>query len=139
MRDAYKKQSDVIGMNRIQLTQRNIMNEVFKFYREHIHPLDPFPSFRYTLIWAMQSQKYLLSWQFSFSGQMNWIAAEANWRLIMDPTAASKYGVIESAVFISAERRGARPRSWADDEHTGIDFMTLMMTAVDQHEEANAQ
>ena len=87
----------------------------------------------------MQSQKYVLSWQFSFSGQMNWIAAEANWRLTMDPTAASKYGVIESAVFISAERRGARPRSWADDEHTGIDFMTLMMTAVDQHEEANAQ
>ena len=57
----------------------------------------------------------------------------------MDPTAASKYGVIESAVFISAERRGARPGTWADDEYTGIDFMTLMMTAVDQHEEANAQ
>ena len=103
-------------MNRIQLTQRNIMNEVFKFYREHLHPLNPIPSFRHTLMWAMQSQKYVLSWQFSFSGQMNWTAAEANWLLIMDPTAASKHDVIESAVFISAERRGARPGTWADDE-----------------------
>ena len=55
MRDAYKKQSDVIGMVSITLTQRNIMNEVFKFYREHLHPLNPFPSFRHTLMWAMQS------------------------------------------------------------------------------------
>ena len=70
---------------------------------------------------------------------MNWNAAEANWLLIMDPTAASKYDVIESAVFISADKRGARPGAWADDEYTGIDFMTVTMTAADQHEEANAQ
>ena len=70
---------------------------------------------------------------------MNWIAAEANWRLIVDPTAASKYDVIESAVFISAERRGARPGTWADDLYTCNDFMTVMMTAADQHEGANAQ
>jgi hypothetical protein len=57
----------------------------------------------------------------------------------MDPTAASKYDVIESAVFISADKRGARPGAWADDEYTGIDFMTVMMTAADQHAEANAQ
>ena len=59
--------------------------------------------------------------------------------LIMDPTAPSKYDVIESAVFISADKRGARPGAWADDEYTGIDFMTVTMTAADQHEEANAQ
>ena len=87
----------------------------------------------------MQSQKYVLSWQFSFSGQMNWTTAEANWLLVMDPTAASKYDVIESAVFITDDKRGARPGSWADDEYTGIDFMTVTMTAADQHEEANAQ
>ena len=139
MRGAYKKQSDVIGMNRTMLTQRNIMNEMFKFYREHLHPLNSFPSFRHTLMWAMQSQKCVLSWQFSFSGQMNWIAAEANWRLVMDPTAASKYDVIEAAAVISAGRRGARPGTLADDEYTGIDFMTVMMTAADQHEGSNAQ
>ena len=89
----------------------------------------------------MQSQKYVLSWQFSFSGQMNWTAAEANWLLIMDATAASKYDVIESAMPISADKRGARPGAWADDEYTGIDFMTVMvmMTAADQHDEASAQ
>ena len=57
----------------------------------------------------------------------------------MDPTAASKYDVVESAVFISAERRGACPGTWADDEYTGIGFVTVMVTAADQHEEANAQ
>ena len=57
----------------------------------------------------------------------------------MDPTAASKYDVIESAVFITADKRGARPGGWADDEYTGIGFMTVTMTAADQHEEANAQ
>ena len=31
-----------------------------------------------------------------------------------------------------------RPGSWADDEYTGIDFMTVTMTAAD-HEEANVQ
>ena len=77
------------------------MNEAFEFYREHLHPLNPIPSFRHTAMWAMQSQTYVLSWQFSFSGQMNWSAAEANWLLIMDPTAASKYDAIESAVFKS--------------------------------------
>jgi len=28
---------------------------------------------------------------------------------------------------------------WADDEYVGIDFMTVTMTAADQHEEANEQ
>ena len=62
---------------------------------------------------------------------MNWIAAGANWRLIMDPTAASKYGMIESAVFISAERRGARPGTWADGEYTGIGFIMTVMSVGD--------
>ena len=58
----------------------------------------------------------------------------------MDPTAASSNcDGIKSAVFISAERRGARPGNRADGEYTGIGFMTVMMTAADQHEEANAQ
>ena len=47
---------------------------------------------------------------------MNWTAAEANWLLVMDPTAASKYDLIESAVFITADKRGARPGAWTDDE-----------------------
>ena len=47
--------------------------------------------------------------------------------------------MIEAAAYISAERRGARPGTWADDNYTSDDFMTVMMTAADQHEEANAQ
>jgi len=70
---------------------------------------------------------------------MNWTAAEANWLLIMDPTAASNYDIVEAAVFITADKRGARPGPWAEDEYVGIDFMTVTMTAADQHEEANEQ
>ena len=44
MREAYNRQSDSLGFNKIQLTPRNIRNEVFKFYREHLHPLKPSPT-----------------------------------------------------------------------------------------------
>ena len=57
----------------------------------------------------------------------------------MDPTASRKCEVIEVAAFISAERRGARPATWADDRYTGVGFVTVIMTAADQHEEANAE
>ena len=33
-----------------------------------------------------------MGWQFSFNGQLNWTAAEANWRLLMEPVAATNYG-----------------------------------------------
>ena len=33
MREAYNRQSDSLGFNKVQLTPRNIRNEVFKFYR----------------------------------------------------------------------------------------------------------
>ena len=67
-REAYKKKSDVMALNKITLTQKNCQYEMFKFYKEHLHPLSPIPSFRHMLMWALQSSLYVMDWQFSFNG-----------------------------------------------------------------------
>ena len=133
MRGAYSKKSDTLTLDKVTLTQRNIMNEMFKFYREHLHPLTPIPSFRHTLMWALQSNKYVLSWQFNFNGQMNWNATEANWRLAMDPRAAEDYDIVEAAAFV-AESRTVRPGTWPNDIYVGKDFMTVCMFAREQQD-----
>ena len=88
-REAYKKKSDVMALNEIMLTQKNCQYEMFKFYKEHLHPLSPIPSLRHMLMWPLQSSMYVVGWQFSFNGQLNWTDAEANWRLLMEPVAAT--------------------------------------------------
>ena len=53
MCESYVKHSvNTMAANKISLTPRNIMNEVFKFYREHLYPIQPVPSFERTLQWA---------------------------------------------------------------------------------------
>ena len=136
MREAYNRQSDSLGFNKIQLTPRNIRNEVFKFYREHLHPLKPSPSFKHCLMWAMQSQQYTLNWQFDFTHQLNYAAVEANWRLALDPSAADKVEIVFAAAF-APEKRGAPPGDWLNEHYTGIDFHTVCLTAMDQREDAN--
>ena len=87
------------------------------------------------LMWALQSSMYIMGWQFSFMGQLNWSAAEANWRLVMDPLAATNYEIVEAACFIS-EHRGGRPGDWASDVYTGVSWVDVCMTARDQQEAA---
>ena len=41
MRDSYHREADTVSRNRIILTPRNVMDEVFKFYREHLYPITP--------------------------------------------------------------------------------------------------
>ena len=89
-------------------------------------------------MWALQSSMYVMSWQFSFSGQLNWIAAEAKWRLLMEPNAATDYEIAEAACFVG-EHRGGRPRPWADDAYTGTSWADVCMTARDQQEAAEQE
>ena len=137
-REAYKKKSDVLALNIITLTQKNVQYEMFKFYKEHLHPLSPVPSLRHMLMWALQSSMYLMGWQFSFNGQLNWSAAEANWRLVMDPLAATNYRIVEAACFVG-EHRGGRPGPWAEDVYTGVPWADVCMTARDQQDAAEAE
>ena len=137
-REAYKKKSDVLTLNKVTLTQKNVQYEMFKFYKEHLHPLSPIPSLRHMLMWALQSSMYIMGWQFSFNGQLNWNAAEANWRLVMDPLAATNYEIVEAACFVS-EHRGGRPGSWADDAYTGVSWADVCMTARDQQDAAEEE
>ena len=135
MRDAYKKQSDCLSFNKLTLTPRNIRNEMFKFYREHLHPLEA-PSFRHTLQWALQTDKYVLNWQFDFGTQLNLAAVEASWRLALDSSAAKDMAIVEAAAFVP-EKRGVAPGSWADDNYTGLSFDQVCMTAMDVREDLN--
>ena len=66
----------------------------------------------------------------SFNGQLNWIAAEANWRLLMEPSAAMNYEISEAACFVQ-EHRGGRPSEWANDIYTGVSWAGVYMTARD--------
>jgi len=135
MRDAYKKQSDCLSFNKLTLTPRNFRNEMFKFYREHLHPLEA-PSFRHTLQWALQTDKYVLNWQFDFGTQLNLAAVEASWRLALDSSAAKDMAIVEAAAFVP-EKRGVAPGSWADDNYTGLSFDQVCMTAMDAREDLN--
>ena len=54
-----------------------MIKEVYKFYRENLFPIEPPPSFRNVLMWALQKGGFVLSWQFAFEKQANWAAAEA--------------------------------------------------------------
>ena len=91
---------------------------MFKFDKEHLHPLSPIPPLRHMLMWAIQSSCYVMGWSFSFNGQLNWIAAEANWRFLMEPSAAMDYGIIDAACFVQAHR-GGRPGEWVSGIYTG--------------------
>ena len=76
------------------------------------------------LMWALQSSLYVMGRQFSFNGQLNcWIAAEANnnWRLLMEPSAATDYEIAKAACVVG-EHRGGRPRPWSDDAYTGVSW-----------------
>jgi len=84
-------------------------------------------------MWALQSNKYVLSWQFNFNGQGSWNATEANWRLAMDPRAAEDYGIAEAATFV-AESRTVRPGKWSNDMYVGKDLMTVCMFAREQQD-----
>ena len=57
-------------------------------------------------------------------------AAEANWRLLMEPVAATNYGIIEAACFVG-EHRGGRPGPWAGDVYTGVSRAGVCMAARD--------
>ena len=111
---------------------------MFKFYKEHLHPLSYAPSLRHMLMWEIQSSCYVMGWQFSFNGPLNWITAEANWRLLMEPSAAMNYEIVEAACFVQ-EHRGGRPGEWANDIHTGKSWAGVRMIARDQQDAAEEE
>ena len=81
---------------------------------------------------------YVMSWQDSFNGQLNWIAAEATWRLLMKSSAATDNEIVEAACFVG-EHLGWRPRPWADDPYTGASWAGVCMTARGDQQDAAEQ
>ena len=90
------------------------------------------------LMWSLQSSMYVMGWQFNFNSQLNWTAAEANWRLLVEPIAATNYEIIEADCFVG-EHRGGRPGPWAGDVYTGVSWTDVCMTARDQQDSAEEE
>lgn len=88
------------------------------------------------LQWALQTDRYILNWQFDFGTQLNWSSVEANWQLSLDSSCAKNIEIVEAAAFVP-EKRGARPGAWADGKYTGMSFDQVCMTAMDLREEQN--
>ena len=137
MRDSYHREADTVSRNRIILTPRNVMNEVFKFYREHLYPITPIPSFRHCLMWALQSKLYTMNWQFNFHNQLNWAAAEANWQLNTDTDAVfsgnAKYDIVMAACFVGRTRHDS-PGDLGEDCYLNVPFDRVAAEAMDMRE-----
>jgi len=73
-----------------------------------------------------------------FECELNWTAAEANWRLLIEPIAALNYETTEAACFVG-EHRGGRPGPWTDDVYTGVSWTDVCMTARDQQDAAEEE
>ena len=107
---------------KIKLTPKNMMNQVYKFYKEHLTPRQPGrkpPNFRHCLMWALATGDYSLDWQFQFQKQISWSAAEATWAIMLNPRKAlamrprtpsleSNVSMTESERRREASRRRAR-------------------------------
>ena len=77
--------ADVPDFNKNELNQKNCLRTLFKFYKEHLYPINPIPTFKHVLTWALQTGEFSINWQFSCGRQFNWEAAEANWKLMIEP------------------------------------------------------
>ena len=137
MRDSYHREAGTVSRNRITLTPRNVMNEVFKFYREHLYPTTPIPSFRHCLMWALQRKLYTMNLQFNFHNQLNWAAAEANWQLNTDTDAVfsgnAKCGIVMAACFVGRTRHDEHGE-WHGDCYLNIPFGRVAAEAMDMRE-----
>ena len=123
-----------------ELTPKNILRILYKFYKEHLYPIQPLPSFRHVLMWALQSGEYSINHQFLFGKQLSLSAAEAAWQLRLDPQQSAKQWKIVQAAMIDVGQRGEDqhcPGTWAADGYSSDQFDELRMRISDERETAN--
>jgi hypothetical protein len=83
MRDSFDDKKD-------EITPKNMIRLLYRFYKENLYPMDPIPSFRHVLMWAIQSGDFDVNYSFFFNKQVSFASAEAAWRLRVDP---QQYGL----------------------------------------------
>ena len=128
---------------KIKLTPKNMMNQVYKFYKEHLTPRPPGrkpPNFRHCLMWALATGDYSLDWQFQFQKQISWSAAEATWAIMLNPRKALTWEILLPAAFEDGRRGAERhepDETWSDDGYSIGDYARLAVQAATMREEAN--
>ena len=127
--------SDTMDRGTTTLTPKNIIKQMYKFYRENLHPTHgKTPSFKHVLMWALQTGQYSIDWQFTFGKQLSWSAAEAAWKLTHQPDKAD-WDVVQAAFFIPDKYDG----SWADDGYTDTAYADLANTAAILKDDENTE
>ena len=74
------------------------MKQLYKFYKEHLHPIEPPPSFKLVLMWALQTGNYSINWNFYFGKQISYAAAEATWAIMLNANSAKDWDVVKAAM-----------------------------------------
>ena len=126
--------------NKEELTPKNLMKTLFKFYQEYLSPLEPVPSFRHVLMWALQTGEYSINWNFITGRKISWAAAEATWRLMLDPTAAKDWDVVQAAmvnVGLKPEEEHKPLNEFMNDGYNSDQFDELRVRIADEREQAN--
>ena len=123
--------------NKTELTPKNIMNQMYKFYKQTLHPLPADyekPNFKHVLLWALQTGEYSINWNFTFDKQLNWSATEAKWRLMLDAEEAD-WSMVQKLMFNTGENASDRhDGSWARDGYgdSKSEFEHLAVKAKEQ-------
>ena len=92
--------------NTVELTQKNLQREMYKFYKENLYPLEPKPSFRHVLMWALATGGYSLNHGLVFGKHLSLASAEAAWLLALDPQLRGKdWSVTSHAIIDESDTR----------------------------------
>ena len=90
-------------------------------------------------MWALQSDRFAINWNFLFGKQINWAAAEAAWVLSLDATRANDWELVKAAMVDTGTRGelNSLPQFDYEDGYDSDDFERLAMRASDAREDAN--
>ena len=133
MRDSFDDKKE-------EFTPKNMIRLLYRFYKENLYPMDPIPSFRHVLMWAIQSGDFDVNYSFFFNKQVSFASAEAAWRLRVDP---QQYGLnwdVVSAAMVDigtlpSERH--KPGEWANDGYDTDEYDSLRVHVMNQREADN--
>ena len=139
LKTAISQLSDTPDKGKDELSPKNIMKQMYKFYKEHLHPIEPPPSFRLVLMWALQTGQYSINWNFYFGKQISFAAAEATWAMMLNANKAKDWDIVKAALVDVGERAQERhvPADWCADNYEEDEFESLSMKAAGERDAAN--
>ena len=115
------------------------MKQLYKFYKEHLHPIEPPPSFKLVLMWALQTGNYSINWNFYFGKQISYAAAEATWAIMLNANSAKDWDIVKAAMVDCGEKAETRHGdvSFVAEHYEEDEFESLSMKSAGARDDAN--